>query len=618
MKKKHWFQSLRNKTILAIVVIITLCAIVSGVIINLVIQIQLTSKYGGADKEAVIESLSYSLKPVLDSHDYQQVSQIIESTLIFEHVAFIAVFDSSGTLIASDTRDGITAKDYAGESHDITIDSNIIGRFEIGFSRQYINNLASRTTLVLVISLVAFLFLAGIALILFMKRSVIQPIEVFTRTISRIGPDNLSTRLDVQTKDEIGMLATSFNRMAGDLENSQNALQEARNELEQKVEARTRGERRRAEQLREINEVSRRISAILSLDELLPYLANSLQETFNYYNVNIFLINSSHDGVVLKAGAGGYKSTVPIGFPVRLNEEIVGRVAKTGEPLNISDVAKEPGYVISQEFANTRSEMSVPIKIGNEILGVLDIQSIEPDAFDEIDLFTVQTLGDQLAVAIENARLYRESQGMAVLEERNRMAREIHDTLAQGFTGIVLQLEAAEQALGEDINQAQQHLNRARALAKESLNEARRSVWALRPQPLEQLPLAAAIRQEIEGFTRDTGIRADFDTAGNSRTLSAEIENALLRICQESLTNIRKHAQATQVEIEMAFGEKEIRLRIHDNGVGFNPASPMENRFGLISMRERAKLLGGSMNIGSEEGKGTHLEIIIPFDRGTT
>ena len=196
------------------------------------------------------------------------------------------------------------------------------------------------------------------------------------------------------------------------------------------------------------------------------------------------------------------------------------------------------------------------------------------------------------------------------------MAREIHDTLAQGFTGIILQHEAAEQALDEDTNQAQEHLNRARKLARESLNEARRSVWALRPQELEQLPLIAALRQQIERFSQDTGIRVGFNTSQNERILSAEIENALLRICQESLTNVKKHAEASQVEVELTFDEKVVRLRIDDNGVGFDPESSTENRFGLISMHERARLLGGFVEIRSDRGKGTHLEVTIPIDRG--
>jgi len=283
----------------------------------------------------------------------------------------------------------------------------------------------------------------------------------------------------------------------------------------------------------------------------------------------------------------------------------------------IGDVSKEPKYISVQELPDTRSELAVPIKIGTEILGVLDVQSIELDAFDEIDLFTVQTLGDQVAIAVENARLYQETREMAVLEERNRMAREIHDTLAQGFTGIVLQLEAAEQALGEDVTDAQVHLDRARRLARESLTEARRSVWALRPQTLEQLSLTKTLRQEVRKFIHESGVKANFNTSGKRRVLLPDVENALLRICQESLTNVKKHAQASQVEVNLAFEEKAVRLKIQDNGIGFNPEILTKNRFGLISMRERARLLGGSIEIRGEKGQGTYLEVTIPINRGT-
>jgi len=204
---------------------------------------------------------------------------------------------------------------------------------------------------------------------------------------------------------------------------------------------------------------------------------------------------------------------------------------------------------------------------------------------------------------------------MAVLEERNRMAREIHDTLAQGFAGIVLQLEAAEQALGEDSTGAQGHLDRARRLARESLNEARRSVWALRPQALEQLSLMEALLQEIEKFIQDSGVKANFNTSGKKRILSADVESVLLRICQESLANVRKHAQASQAEVNLAFEEKAVRLSIHDNGISFDPEAPTEGAFGLISMRERARLLGGTLVVQSEKRKGTLIEVTIPMNR---
>ncbi|MFC1934441.1 histidine kinase [Chloroflexota bacterium] len=570
-----------------------------------------------AEKEAAIESLTYSLKPVLNSRDYQQVRQVIDSSLLFENIASVAVFDSGGALIELATEENTFLEDLEIERHNINSDGETVGSFEVGFSRKSIDDFVQRTTIVLIVALAVFLLLAGVSLYIFMGYSVIRPIEVFTKTIRKINSENLSTRLDISTGDEIGILAASFNQMTEDLEKSHNALKQARDELEEKVEIRTRGEQRRAEQLRAINEASRRISAILSLDELLPYVASSLQETFNYYNVNIFLCNPDREVVELKAGAGGYKGPVPIGFPIRLDEGIVGKVAKTGEVMNVRDVGKEPIYVSIEDLSDTQSELAVPIKIGQETLGVLDVESSDLEAFDEIDLFTVQTLSDQLAIAIENARLYQETRDIAVLEERNRMAREIHDSLAQGFTGVVLQLEAAEQALDKDTNQVQFHLNKARELARESLNDARRSVWALRPQALEQLPLVEAIRQQIDMFTQDGGIKVDFSISGNNRILSVDMENALLRIFQESLTNVKKHAEASRVEVILSFENNMVRLQFEDNGVGFDTDITPRSGFGLISMQERAKLIGGSLKINSARGTGTQIEVTIPTGKGT-
>jgi len=153
--------------------------------------------------------------------------------------------------------------------------------------------------------------------------------------------------------------------------------------LEQKVEERTRAERRRAEQLRAINEMGRRISSILSLDELLPYIVNSLRETFNYYNVNILLLDPSSGALTFKAGAGGYTGSVPVGLSLKLAEGIAGWVAQTGEPLLANDVSNEPKYRFVEEFADTQSELAAPIKVGGEVKGVLDIESSELNAFDE-------------------------------------------------------------------------------------------------------------------------------------------------------------------------------------------------------------------------------------------
>jgi signal transduction histidine kinase len=253
------------------------------------------------------------------------------------------------------------------------------------------------------------------------------------------------------------------------------------------------------------------------------------------------------------------------------------------------------------------------------ILGVLDIESNEIDAFSATDLSTAQTLADQLAIAIENARLYQQTGQIAMMEERNRIAREIHDTLAQGFTGIILQLEAADQALEQGKNEFLiSHLNRARSLARNSLNEARRSVWNLRPAALEKMKLPDAMKQEVDKFSQNSNVEATFNISGTEQELRPEIETAILRIFQETLTNIRKHAKATEVKIDLNYDKNEVFLEIQDNGKGFptEPVSSADGKpkgFGLISMRERAKNLGGTFEVESEIGKGTIIKAAIPI-----
>ncbi len=615
MKERFKLDSLRKKVLLYVIVVIVLCAIVSAFSINLVVSFQMRGLYG-TEKEAAIESLSNSIGPMLGSSEDTQIKQVISSYLIFDNIDYIAVYDNAGTLIASGTQDNVTSQDFKIETHEIRSGGTSVGSYEIGFSQQYINTLVQRTTLVLITSLVVFLFLVGLALFIFLGRAVIQPIETIARYLRALKPGNLKVRMNIETNDEIGVLAANFNQMAGDLQRSYAQVQSARDELEQKVELRTKGERRRADQLKAINEVDRRISAILSLDELLPYVVSSLQKAFDYYNVRVFLLDRGQGGVVLKAAAGEVNGGASTGLLICLNAGVVGRVAATGIAYG-GDIGEAIEGVLQEEASRATSELAVPIKIGNEILGVLDIQSLEVHAFDEIDLFTAQTLGDQLGIAIENARLYQEGRDIAVLEERNRMAREIHDTLAQGFTGIILQLEAAEQSLRKYPDHAQEHLNRARVLARESLNEARRSVWDLRPKDLETLTLIETLRQQVGIFSRETGVSADFEVSGSVGMLSQEIENALLRIFQESMVNIKKHAEASNVKIDIRIDGQAVILRISDNGVGFENVSSSGRHFGLIGMRERAKLLGGSIDIRSEKGKGTHIEVMLPMDRGT-
>ncbi len=458
-------------------------------------------------------------------------------------------------------------------------------------------------TMVVVVSGVSFL----------LSETITRPIMALTKGTEHIANGELNYRFNVNTGDEMQVLAEQFNLMT-------KALNESYTNLEQKVIERTEKERQRAEQLRTINEVSRKISSIVNLDELLAYVGNLLRQTFHFHNVNIFLFEPSSGKLMLKTlHFSGQKSVIPVGVPLEMAEEgIIGRAARTGEYVLVNDLKLEPGYRKPEGLGETMSELAVPVRMGGRVLGVLDIESTEVDGFDEADVFTAQTLADQLAVAIDNARLYQEMRSMAVTEERNRMAREIHDTLAQGFTGIILQLEATEQALGDTATEdVQKHLNQARSLARKSLAEARRSVWNLSPQALEQLKLDEAIQHEVERFRHDNDIEAVFALYGEKRDIPPDMGTAIFRICQEALANAAKHAQASHVDVKLSYDKNEIELTVKDNGVGFDPGAEggigKAGGFGLISMRERALGQKGKFEVQSSKGEGTVIKVSIPL-----
>jgi len=201
---------------------------------------------------------------------------------------------------------------------------------------------------------------------------------------------------------------------------------------------------------------------------------------------------------------------------------------------------------------------------------------------------------------------------VAVLEERNRIAREIHDVLAQGFTGIVWQLQAAEHVLRGEESEARHHMAAAIDLARESLQEARRSVQNLRPAALDRLALPDALRAQVLQFGQGIPVTTKFDLSGRVRPLPLDYEAALLRVCQEGLTNVRKHASASEIAVNLAYGRHKVKMGILDNGVGMDPKGAFSRGFGLTSMQERLRLLGGDLTLRSRKGRGTRLEVSLP------
>ena len=263
---------------------------------------------------------------------------------------------------------------------------------------------------------------------------------------------------------------------------------------------------------------------------------------------------------------------------------------------------------------DVKTMLCVPLRTADDIIGCIALSNTQRRDYQPQELELVQALARQLSLAIQLTRLAEQGKQSAVLEERNRMARDIHDTLAQGFTGIIVQLEAAEDIFRENADGASAHILRAKSLARESLAEARRSVWALRPRVLEASDLAGALRHLANELIKGTRMEVKFSAWGAARRLPPETENNLLRIGQEALTNVLKHAQASMVGVELAFEEERVQLSIFDDGQGFDPEVKTTGRgFGLVSMRERARAIGGELTLLSRAGGGTQVLVAVPL-----
>ena len=219
----------------------------------------------------------------------------------------------------------------------------------------------------------------------------------------------------------------------------------------------------------------------------------------------------------------------------------------------------------------------------------------------------------------ENAGLQRQLLAQAreagVLDERQRMAREIHDTLAQGLTGIITQLQAAEQASGDQAGW-RRHVSAATRLARESLSEARRSVHALRPESLQTARLSEALADVAERWSALHRIPVQVTTTGTARPMPVDAEVALLRTAQEALANVAKHAQATRVGVTLSYMEHEVALDVRDDGRGFDPAGrgpeTEAGGFGLVAMQQRIEGLSGRLQVESEPGAGTGISACVP------
>lgn len=290
-------------------------------------------------------------------------------------------------------------------------------------------------------------------------------------------------------------------------------------------------------------------------------------------------------------------------------------VFRTGKPRVIEDIRQGPSFPWRDHVLalGVVTILVVPMLVAGQVEGVIGIRFTRKREFRAEEIELAQALAHQAMLAIQLMRLSNQSRQAAIVAERNRMARDIHDTLAQGFTGVIVQLEAAADATSDGLlKEANDHISRASDLARGSLREARRSVQALRPEALEEKDLSGALEDLLKKMTTGTELRTELSLEGIPQPLPPLWGENLLRIGQEVLTNSLRHASADQFKARLSFDRDHLRLTLRDNGRGFDPVARHDG-FGLRGIRERVEAMSGRLTIQSGRHQGTVVSITLPY-----
>jgi PAS domain S-box-containing protein len=368
---------------------------------------------------------------------------------------------------------------------------------------------------------------------------------------------------------------------------------------------------RRAEQFRIISEVGQRITSILSLDELLGQTVSLIQEAFGYYHVHIGLIG---DGLVNFAPqAGTWQAEAECRCcttPIKVGDEALsGQVAASGRPILVPDNRQDARYV-PPTAEKTGSSLILPLTVKGAVIGVLNVESERLNAFDADDLIVMQLLANQIATAIDNARLYEQAQQLASLQERQKLARDLHDSVAQALYGIALGARTARVQLDRSPSLAVEPVEYVVSLAEAGLADMRALIFELRPESLETEGLVAALEKQADVLRARHFLEVHTSFMSEPET-GLEAKQVLYRVAQEAVHNIVKHARASHAFLSLQQVGDDLVLEVRDDGIGFDVTTPYPGHLGLVSMRERAAGLGGNLRIESQPGQGTAVVAVL-------
>jgi len=416
------------------------------------------------------------------------------------------------------------------------------------------------------------------------------------------------------TQSEIGHYTERHARLAMAIANQAAvAVENAR--LFASVEQRTR-------ELSALLDVSHSVAATLDLRELVGLILDQLKLVAEYTGSSLLRLEGGDLVILESRGPFGPESNIAgLRFPLATVQEWWAQLSR-GRDIIIGDVRGDSPEAAAYRravgrniehpaFAYVRSWMAVPLMLQDRPVGVLSVSRDDTDYFTLDHVRIARAVADQAAIAIENARLYEQAQQLAAVEERQRLARELHDSVSQALYGIALGARTARTLLDRDAAKAVEPVEYVLQLAEAGLAEMRALIFELRPESLENEGLVAAIEKQVSATRARYGVNV-MAALCEEPVASMEVKEAIFRVVQESLHNIVKHAHASRVDVELAWDDAEIRLAVRDDGVGFDADGSFPGHMGLKSMRERTLKLGGMTTIESARGEGTLITVRVP------
>ncbi|MGW8251420.1 MAG: histidine kinase, partial [Anaerolineales bacterium] len=414
-------------------------------------------------------------------------------------------------------------------------------------------------------------------------------------------------------------LAVSVRQRTREISRVNQELEQSYQFLEQRVEERTR-------QITALLELGRNVASTLELRPLLELVLSQLKTVLDYTGAGIATLEDSYivfldyqgpaprDQVlnlrISSRQASGYRDVMRSRQPV-IYDDLWDTSVDTPE------IRFHRSDDVSQYFGYVRSWLGVPLMVKERIIGILRVDHEQPNRFNQQDAQLVLAFANQAAVAIENARLYEGAHSLAALEERQRLARELHDSVSQALYGIALGARTTRTLLDRQETQKEQlsgPLDYVLSLAEAGLAEMRALIFELRPESLESEGLVAALNKRAEAISARHQIKMNLDLC-EEPAIPLKMKESLYRVAQEALNNIIKHARATQVDLSLVCVNGTIDLEVKDNGTGFDSDQEYPGHLGLHTMRERVEGLGGEFVIESAPMAGTRVFARVPVSK---